>query len=98
MKNIETTQVNLSNQFALVFYGGSIGATKNFPVFIKGGVGSVITTGNDKETLKADAKRKTKQLSAGEKSYYKMGYSVIELTPKKVEQIKSLILTNSNKQ
>jgi hypothetical protein len=53
-------------------------------------MGSVIETGNDNEALKETAKRMRKQLSPGERKYYGMSYTVIELTPNKIKEIEYL--------
>jgi hypothetical protein len=86
----EGNEVNLSDQFALVYYGGSIGTKRTYPIFVKGTWGDVMETGNDKEALKEVAKRRNKNLTAAEKKYYRMGYTVIELTPRKRDEIKNL--------
>jgi hypothetical protein len=83
--------VNLSNQFALVLVGGSIGATKTFPIFVGRDMGSIVETGDDKDALVSVKNQRNKTLSPGEKSYYGMSYKVIELTKSKVKQINNLI-------
>jgi len=99
MKHIETfesflneAEVNLNDKFALVSVGGSIGQIRRnmYPVFAKGQSGNVIETGNDKEELKEKAKQMRSRLSSGERSYYRMNYTVIELTPRKVQEINYL--------
>jgi len=85
-----------SDKYALVFVGGSIGSFNLVPVFTKGRIGSVIETSNDLEDLKATAARRRKQLSPGERKYYGMSYTVIELTPNKIKQIDNLIAQQSS--
>lgn len=86
--DVNESEVNYtSDKFALVFVGGSIGQRASTPIFVKGQMGSVSETGNDKEVLKEKAARLRKQLSAGERKYYGMNYTVIELTPSKVKEI-----------
>jgi hypothetical protein len=85
-----------SDKYALVFVGGSIGSFNQVPVFVKGRIGSVIETSNDLEDLKATAARRRKQLSPGERKYYGMSYTVIELTPNKIKQIDNLIAQQSS--
>jgi hypothetical protein len=80
-----------SDKFALVFIGGSIGSRATYPIFVSGSMGSIIETGNDKDVLKETAARMRKQLSPGEKKYYGMNYTVIELTPRKIQDIDYLI-------
>lgn len=80
-----------SDKFALVRKGGSIGSKSEYPVFMSGKMASIIETSNDKEALKEKAKRMTKSLSPGERKYYGVGYSVIEITPKRVKEIDNLI-------
>jgi hypothetical protein len=80
-----------SDKFALVSKGGSIGSKPKYPVFTGGKMASIIETSNDKEALKEKAKRMAKSLSPGERKYYGMGYSVIEITPSKVKEIEHLI-------
>lgn len=83
--------INLNNQFALVLVGGSIGATKTFPIFVGRDMGSIIETGDDKDALVSVKNQRNKTLSPGEKTYYGMSYKVIELTKGKVKQINNLI-------
>jgi len=90
-KPINEGSVDLSNQFALVLVGGSIGARKTFPIFVSGSMGSIIETGDDKDALVSVKNQRNKTLSPGEKSYYGMSYKVIELTKGKVKQINDLI-------
>lgn len=85
-----------SDKYALVFVGGSIGSSNPVPVFAKGRLGSVIETSNDLEDLKATAARRRKQLSPGERKYYGMSYTVIELTPNKIKEINYLIAHQSS--
>lgn len=77
-------------KFAIIRVGGSIGSSGSYPVMIGGSLGTVIETSDDKEALKEKAKEKRKSLTPGERKYYKMGYHVIELTPYKIKEIKSL--------
>jgi len=84
-------EISLSDQFALVLCGGSIGAKQSFPIFIGNIMGTVIETGNDKDYLIEEKKRRNKQLTPGEKSYYRMSYKVIELTNSKIKLINDLI-------
>ena len=81
----------LTDDYALVATGGSIGSKHAMPVFTKVGLGNITETGNDLVALKEKAARYRKQLSAGEKTYYKMGYTVIKLTPAKRKEIQALI-------
>ena len=87
---ISEGDVNLSQQFALVLTGGSIGSRPKYPVFTRNGMGSIVETSDDKEALIQDAKRMRKMLSPGERKYYGMGYTVIELTPRKISEIEML--------
>jgi hypothetical protein len=85
-------EVNLqTDKFALVFVGGSIGQSRQYPIFIGGSIGSIYETGNDKEALKEKAKRMRKNLSPGERKYYGMNYTVIELTPSKIKDVNYLL-------
>ena len=89
-----STEINLSEKFALVRKGGSIGTISRItvPVFVTGGrQGEVLKTGNNKEVLQAEAKQLRKYLSSTEKSYYGLGYTVVELTPAKIKEINMLI-------
>ena len=85
-----------SHQFAIVLVGGSIGATDSFPVFVRGQWGTIVGTSNDKEELKVKAKRMNKYLSPGERKYYRMKYTVVELTRSKVKEIDELINKRSS--
>jgi len=76
--------------FALVSIGGSIGSRPKYPIFVSGGIGSIIETGDDKDALKETAKRMRSRLSPGERKYYGMSYTVTELTPGKIRQIEML--------
>jgi len=87
----ESGDINLSDKFALVFVGGSIGSKPKYPVFVKGSMASIHETGNDKDELKEKATRMRKQLSPGEKKYYGMNYTVIELTSSKIKEVDYLI-------
>ena len=111
MKNIKTyedflleSEINeadvnyQTDQFALVLVGGSIGSVGSFPLFVSGQMASIFQTGNDKEELDEKKKRMNKQLSPGEKKYYRMSYKVIELTPSKRKDIDYLIARQSNSQ
>jgi len=82
--------VDLKHKYALVRIGGSIGEGAPYPIWAKGGIGTVIETGDDFETLKAEAARRRKGLSPGEKKHYGMSYTAIELTPYKVKGIQQL--------
>lgn len=82
--------VNLKDQFALVRIGGSIGEGAPYPIFVKGGIGTVIETGNDFEELKTEAARRRKGLSPGERKHYGMSYTAIKLTPYKIKEIQQL--------
>jgi hypothetical protein len=89
---INEGEVNFrSDKYAIIFLGGSIGQRNSYPIFCKGQMGSVYETGNDKESLKETAARLRKQLSPGEKKYYGMSYTVIEMTPYKIKEIEYLI-------
>jgi hypothetical protein len=76
----EDEEIDLSKPFSVVGKGGTIGSsTKNyFPQF----GGSIIKTFDTAEEAKEYAARRRKQLTPGEKSYYKMTYTVVR-TPKK---------------
>ena len=77
-----------TDKYALVLAGGSLGSGRNsLNCFVGSGMASIIETGNDKDELVETKKRRNKQLSPGEKSYYKMSYKVIELTPAKIKEI-----------
>jgi hypothetical protein len=77
-----------TDKYALVLVGGSLGAGKNsINCYIGGGMASIVETGNDKDALVETKKRRNKQLSPGEKSFYRMSYKVIELTPSKIKEI-----------
>lgn len=91
-------EVNLSQQFALVSTGGSIGSLPKYPVFTRNGMGSIIETSDDKEALKQDAASMRSRLSPGERKYYGMGYTVIELTPRKIKEIEMLQSAQSKAQ
>jgi hypothetical protein len=80
-----------TDKFALVSKGGSIGSRADYPVFVSGKMGSIIETSNDKEALKEKSKRMTKSLSPGERKYYGLGYTVIEIKPSTIKQIDDLI-------
>lgn len=75
-----SSDINLNDGFAMVEYGGPVGTSSEYPVLIKGRMGRIIRTGNDKEHLKTIAKERQKNLSPADKKYYKAGYGVIELT------------------
>lgn len=79
-----------TDKFALVCLGGSIGGVRSFSIFVQGQMGSIYETGNDRTVLTETAKRMRKQLSPGERKYYGMNYTVIELTPNKIKEIEDL--------
>lgn len=88
----EEEEINYkAHQFAIVLVGGSIGGTKGFPVFVRGSWGTIVETSNDKEALKAKAKMMRKNLSPGDRKYYHMDYTVVQMTPSKVKEIDELI-------
>jgi len=62
--------------FAVVMKGGSLGEIVGKPSY-KGRV--IVQSGLTKEEAKELAKRRRKALSHGEKGYYKIGYSVVEI-------------------
>ena len=89
---INPTLSNLSDyKFALVSLGGSIGSKNSLPVYASGKMGDIIEISNNKEELKETAARMRKSLSPGERSYYGMSYTVIELTPYKIKEVKDLL-------
>jgi len=87
MLNESEDKINLKDKFAFIQFGGSIGElargiggfkdSKNFTIF---------STGNDEEALKEKAKRYNKMRSPGEKSYYKIFYTVIELNDSTIKK------------
>ena len=85
-----------TDKYALVLVGGSIGSKGSFPLFVSGQMGSIVETSNDKEALVEVKKRRNKQLSPGEKTYYRMSYKVIELTSNKIKEIDLLISKQSS--
>ena len=85
-----------TDKYALVLVGGSIGSKGSFPLFVSGQMGSIVETSNDKEALVEGKKRRNKQLSPGEKKYYRMSYKVIELTSNKIKEIDLLISKQSS--
>jgi len=85
-----------TDKYALVLVGGSIGSKQSYPLFVSGSMGSIIETSNDKDALVETKKRMNKQLSPGEKSYYRMSYKVVELTSNKIKEIDMLISKQSS--
>lgn len=83
---LNESEVDLSQEFAIVRTGGSIGNNSAFPMPVGGEIGTVIQTSNDDLELKDIAKRYRKQLSPGEKKYYGIRYLVIRLTNGKRKQ------------
>ena len=79
------------DQYALVFVGGSIGQTNNYPLFAGHLMASIVKTSNDKDELVEEKKRRNKNLSPGEKKYYGMSYKVIELTNSKRKEVDYLL-------
>ena len=80
----------ITGKYALVSLGGSIGSKVKHPVYVNSKLGSIIATSDDKEELTQKAKRMRKNLSEGERKYYGMNYTVIELTPAKLKEIEML--------
>lgn len=80
----------ITGKYALVMLGGSIGSKAKHPVYVNGKLGSIIATSDGKEELTEKAKRMRKNLSEGERKYYGMNYTVIELTPSKLKEIEML--------
>jgi hypothetical protein len=76
----EGEDIDLNQKYALVCIGGSIGSKNEYPVFVGRDNGSIVETGDDKDTLAETKKRRNSQLTPGEKSYYGMKYKVIEIT------------------
>jgi hypothetical protein len=79
-----------SAKYALVSLGGSIGSKKSLPVFVNRKMGNIIGFSNDRQELKETANRMRKSLSPGERKYYGMSYTVIDLTPYKIKEVESL--------
>jgi len=83
---LNESDVDLSQEFAIVRTGGSIGNKPEFPMPVGGEIGTVIQTSDDDLELKEIAKRYRKNLSPGEKKYYGIRYLVIRLTNSKRKQ------------
>lgn len=82
--NEKSGDIDLSNDFALIQTGGSIGSSKGsyyIPAYsaLPNG-GTIVKTGNDKDDLKDEAKRRRKILSKTDKKYYGLGYKVVEIS------------------
>ncbi len=76
----ESLEIDLSKPFSVVEKGGPIGSN-NKDYFPQLG-GTIIKTFDNAEEAKEYAKRRRNQLTPGEKSYYRMTYTVVK-TPKK---------------
>lgn len=77
----EENELDLNKPYGVVEKGGYIGSSKKN--YIPQYSGRLIKTFATAEEAKEYAKRKKSALSPGEKSYYKISYSVIK-TPKKL--------------
>jgi hypothetical protein len=75
------------DKYALVLCGGSLGDRCGFHLFVGRNMATVLSTSDDKESLVEDKKRRNKQLTPGEKSYYGMSYKVVEITPSVIKMI-----------
>lgn len=68
--------ININDPYVLIKYDSMIGSKSNIRIGSK--LGSVLETG-EQLALKDKAKRYNKLLSPGEKTYYKISYSVVKL-------------------
>jgi hypothetical protein len=73
--------INMSDPYAMVAGGGSIGSNAT-PGFYDKRSRKIMSTHKTEEEAKEKAKRWTKMLSPGEKKYYGMSYSAVKLNPK----------------
>ena len=74
--------INFEHKFAMVQSGGSIGERKGYSIDRK----MILFTSDNKEELEAKVKNWNKQRTTGEKSFYKIKYSVVPLVKSKVKE------------
>jgi hypothetical protein len=88
--NEKNSDLDANHEFGVVLFGGSLGQGRDIDIIVYKGRdhGVLQYTFKTKDEAKAKVAHMNALLSPGEKSYYKMRYSVIEIT----KQIKQEIL------
>lgn len=74
--------INFEHKFAMVQSGGSIVERKGYYIDRK----MILFTSDNKEELENKVKNWNKQRTTGEKSFYKIKYSVVPLVKSKVKE------------